>query len=82
MKIKELIAKLEKFDPEQFVACYSEDEGLRSSEGPIQIFEILDVSEVDAVSGRLDGGIGKPWLEFGKSDNSSRFVLIDITSDV
>jgi len=82
MKIKELITKLQEFDPEQSIACYSEDEGLKSNEGSIQIFEVLNVSEVEAKSSRLDDGRGKPWLKFGKSDNSSKFVLIEITSDI
>ena len=81
MKIKELIKKLQEFDPEKSIACYSEDEGLRSDDGPIQIFEVLNVSEVEAESSRLDDGRGKPWLKFGKSDNSVKFVLIEITSD-
>ena len=82
MKIKELIAKLEKFDPEKSIACYSEDEGLRTDEGPIQIFEVQDISETEAESNRLDDGDGKPWLKFGKSDKSSEYVLIEITSDI
>ena len=73
--------KLQQFDPEQSIACYSEDEGLRAGDGPIQIFEVLNVSEVEAESSRLDGGAGKPWLKFGKSGNSSKFALIEITSD-
>lgn len=82
MKIKELIKKLQEFDPEQSIACYSEDEGLKSKEGPIQIFEVLNISEVDAQSSRLNNGVGTPWLKFGKSNTSSKFVLIEITSDV
>ena len=81
MKIKELIKKLQQFDPEQYIVCYSEDEGLRSDEGPIQMFEVLNVSEVEAQSNRLGDGRGKPWLKFGKSENPSKFVLIEITSD-
>jgi hypothetical protein len=81
MKIKDLIEKLRQFDPEQAIACYSEDEGLKSDEDPIQIFELLDVSEVEAESSRLDDGVGKPWLKFSRSDNSSKFVLMEITSD-
>ena len=46
MKIKELINKLQQFDPEQSIACYSEDEGLKSTQGPIQIFVVLSVSVV------------------------------------
>lgn len=81
MKIKELIKKLQEFDQEQSIACYSEDEGLRTDEGPIQIFEVLNVSEAEAESSRLDDGRGKPWLKFGKTENSSKYVLIEITSD-
>lgn len=82
MKIRELISKLQEFDPEQTIACYSEDEGLKTDEGPIQIFEVQNVSEIDAESSRLNNGMGKPWLKFGKSEQSSKFVLIEITSDV
>lgn len=82
MKVKELIAKIQEFDPEESIACYSEDEGLRTDEGPIQIFEVQDVSEIEAESSRLNDGAGKPWLKFGKSDKSSKFVLLEITSDV
>ncbi|MGQ4878910.1 hypothetical protein ACOJCM_10115 [Billgrantia sp. LNSP4103-1] len=81
MKIKDLIEKLQQFDQDQSIVCYSENEGLRSDDGPIQIFELLNVSEVEAEASRLDDGVGNPWLKFGKSDNSSRFVLIEITSD-
>jgi len=82
MKVKELIEKLQKLDPEQYVTCYSEDEGLQTNEGPIQIFEVQAVTEVEAESGRLNDGAGKPWLKFGKSDNSSKFVVLEITSDI
>lgn len=82
MKIRDLIADLQQFHPEQVITCYSDDEGLRSSEGPIQIFEVQRVSEVDAEPNRLDGGIGKPALKFGKSERSTKFVLLEITSDV
>lgn len=81
MKISELIEKLQKFDPNKHIACYCEDEGLKSKEGPIQIFEILDVSESQAESSRLDDGRGKPWLKFGESEQSSKYILIEITSD-
>lgn len=81
MKIKELVKKLQAFDQEKHIACYCEDEGLKAEGEPIQIFEIYDVTEADAESRRLDDGHGKPWLKFGKSKNSTKFVLIEITSD-
>ncbi len=82
MKIKDLITKLQQFDPEKSIACYCEDAGLRSEDGPIQIFELLDISETEAESSRRDDGKRKPSLKFGKSEYSSPFVLIEITSDV
>ncbi|HHC6507148.1 TPA: hypothetical protein ACN32Z_004425 [Vibrio parahaemolyticus] len=82
MKVKELIEELQKLDPEQCVTCYSEDEGLKTNDGPVQIFKIQDVSEAETESSRLNEGSGKPWLKFGKSDNSSKFVLLEITSDI
>ncbi|MEQ3634887.1 hypothetical protein [Alcanivorax sp.] len=81
MKIKDLIKKLQQFNPEQSVACYTEDEGLKHDGAPVQIFDILNISESEAESSRLNDGAGKPWLKFGKSDSSSKFVLIEITSD-
>lgn len=83
MKIKDLIKKLEQFSPEQPVACYTEDEGLKHDGDPVQVFEILNISESEseAESSRLNDGAGKPWLKFGKSDSSSKFILIEITSD-
>jgi hypothetical protein len=80
MKIRELIDRLQKFDPESSVECYSEDENLNMGGSPIQIFTVLDISEKEAESSRLDDGEGKPWLKFGQSENSSKFVLIEITS--
>lgn len=81
MKIKDLITQLQNFDPEKKIACYCEDEGLRANDSPVQIFEVLNVSEVDAEPSRQDDGHGKPWLKFDKSESSSKFVLIEITSD-
>jgi len=53
MKIKDLIEKLKQFNPEQSVACYTEDEGLKHDGGPVQIFEILNISESEAESRRV-----------------------------
>ena len=44
MKVKELIEKLQKLDPEKHVTCYSEDAGLQTDEGPIQLFEVQAVT--------------------------------------
>lgn len=82
MKVKELIEKLQKLDPEKSISCYSADEGLRTDESPVQTFEIDKVSVVEAECIRLNGGSGKPWLKFGRTENSSTFFLLKITSDI
>lgn len=82
MKIKELIKNLQKYDPDMDAHIYCEDENLKAGDEPIQIFEIVDVSENDATPSRLDDGIGKPWLKFGKGESSRKFVLIQVTSDI
>jgi len=81
MKIKELIKELQKLDPDKSIYGYCEDEDLTAKGKPIQIFEVSGVSEVEAESSRIDGGHGKPWLKFGKSADSAKFVLLEITSD-
>lgn len=82
MKVKELIEKLQTLDSEQTIACYTNDEGLRDNTGPVQIFEIVNIQEIDAESSRLEEGQGKPQLKFGKSSCSSKYVLLELTSDV
>jgi len=78
MKVKDLIKKLESYDPDTDVICYSEDEGLKSDEGPIQLFEIMAVSDTDAEKTRL--GSGRPWLKFEKSELSSKITLLEVSS--
>lgn len=81
MKIKDLIKELQKLDPEKPIYAYCEDEELKADGEPVQIFEVSGVSEVEAESSRLNDGLGKPWLKFGQSESSSKFVLLEITSD-
>lgn len=82
MKIKELIEELQKLDPKESIYAYCEDEDLKVEGKDVQVFSISKVSEVEAESSRLDLGSGKPWLKFGKSADSSKFILLEITSDV
>jgi hypothetical protein len=79
MKIKELIEELQKLDPEKSIYGYCEDEDLKVEGKDVQIFSISKVSEVEAEPSRLD--FGKPWLKFGRSVSSEKFVLLEITSD-
>lgn len=79
MKVKDLVAKLKTFDPEQDVLCYCEDEeGLPEGHG-FRLFDINGVDVTEAEKVRLDDGT--PYLKLGKTPQSRRQVLIDITSD-
>ena len=80
MKVKELIEQLKNLNPESEVTIYCEDEGLKTEEDSVQVFEVIEVSETEAESDRLP--TGKPWLKFGKSQSSSKFSLVQVTSDV
>jgi hypothetical protein len=79
MKVKELIAQLEKLDPESLVVCYSEDEKLSSFRGPVTIFEINDVSQTKAEMMRTKSGV--PGLKFEDNERSTKLAIIDLTSD-
>lgn len=79
MKIKELVEELQKLDPEKSIYGYCEDEDLKVEGKDVQIFSISKVSEVEAEPSRPDSG--KPWLKFGRSESSEKFVLLEITSD-
>jgi hypothetical protein len=82
MKIKELIEELQKLDPDKSIYGYCEDEELKAEGKDVQLFSISKVSEVEAESSTHVLDSGKPCLKFGKSADSSKFILLEITSDV
>jgi len=79
MKLKELLSKLETFDPEVDVLCYSEDADLLPKNHGFRIFDIIALASKDAEKSRTGDGI--PSLKLGKSGHSSTHVLIELTSD-
>ena len=79
MKVKDLIQKLEALNPEIDLVCYSKDEGLKTTERLVSLFEVEDVSEIEAGKSRLESGA--PWLKFGNSETSSKVAIIELTSD-
>lgn len=73
MKVKELIKKLERFDPELRVTLYSEDSD------KVVGMDILDIGVTDGELTRTEEG--NPTIRFGKNKDSSKFLGINITSD-
>jgi hypothetical protein len=72
MKVKELIAKLEKLDKDFEVFCYIEADGLL-------LYEIDEISVNDGERARLEDG--KQIIKSEKGNYTTNTVLISITND-
>lgn len=79
MKLKDLIEKLNKFDGELDVLCCIDEEDFLPEGHIFRLFEINEISVTEAEKRRGDDQI--PTLKFGKSDNSQKHVLINISTD-
>jgi hypothetical protein len=79
MKIKQLIVKLQKLDPNLSVVCCSEDADLLKVGQGFMLFEIDGVTTVEAERTRVDG---KPYFKLGPGPRSSRHAVLDISSEV
>lgn len=79
MKVKDLIAKLNHFKPESDVLCTCEDLPNMGEGVGFKVFEIEGVDAVDAERVRMEDGT--PNLKLGKSDISSKLVVLDLASD-
>ncbi len=72
MKVEELVAQLNGFDPKLEILCYSEDSG----------FRLLDIQGVSIVEGEKTRGDDQlPSLKLGKTDFSQKHVDIEVTSE-
>jgi len=80
MKVKDLHSILREFNPEHDILCYCEDENNLPDKHIIRIFEIRSVERKEAEKTRAEDGI--PSLKFGKTQNSTPHVLIEITADI
>ncbi len=79
MKVKELIAELEKLNPEADVLCYTEDEQF-IPDG--HIFRLLDIETVSTSKARKRRGEDHiPTLKFGDSELAKDHILIQVLSD-
>jgi len=79
MKVKDLISKLDTFNPEYDIFCYCEDENLLPDNHGFMLFDIDDVEQTEAEKTRIEDGT--PYLKLGKSQSSVPHILIQITSD-
>jgi len=77
MKVKDLIAELNKYDQEVDVLCYTEDSAFLL---PGHMFRLLDVESVQESEGeKRRGDDGVPTLKFGKNHHSNKLVIIEVT---
>jgi hypothetical protein len=79
MKVRELIEKLQKFDPELRVMGFSEDESITPGPTPVPIFEIIAVDTFEADTHRDDDGFVR--FHFEHSETSRKFLGIEMTLD-
>lgn len=76
MKVRELIEKLQQFEQELEVLCFSED-----LLPPINS-KIFDICGIACSEGeRRRGKDGTPLLKFGASPEAKKQVIIELTSD-
>jgi hypothetical protein len=79
MKVKELIAQLHLFDPNQEVFCYTEDEALTPPGHNGRLLGITEISTEDGEKAKGEDGI--TFIKAGKTEESKIYVLFEVTSD-
>lgn len=79
MKVKDLVARLGELDEDVEVVCYTEDEGILAPGQVFRLLDILGVNESEAEKRRTEDGT--PTLKLGRSPNSQKLALIDVTGD-
>lgn len=72
MKVKELIEKLQKLDPQLNLVIYNESD--------IRVLEIVGITETDLTATRDEKGVVR--IKFGKEKESTKYACIEITSDI
>ncbi len=77
MKVKDLIERLKKLNPDMDVFGYTEDERLVPNNDSFLLFEIMAVGSSKAEMTRLDDG--RPYLKF--KNDGKEIATLDITTD-
>lgn len=79
MKVRELMEKLSKLDPDLTVAAYTEDPDLLAEGHMTRVLEASDVTEIEGEIRREDSGYLS--IKFGSGPRSTKWALIDVTTD-
>ncbi len=79
MKVKDLMDKLRRLDPELDVLCFSEDEALLPPNHMFRLLDIEHVSTIDVEKSRGTDGI--PSFKIGRSDKSTPHAIIEVVAD-
>jgi hypothetical protein len=77
MKVRELIAELQKLDGNLDVICSTEDENLLAQH---LLFRLFQITSVDIVDGeKCKGSDGLASLKLGHTSLSQKHVIIEVT---
>lgn len=80
MKVKDLIDKLESFDPDIEVMFISEQEDIVPENYLVRVMELLEIKKSKAHVSRDNNGIVSP--AFGESKDSREWLFFQLTSDI
>ncbi len=76
MKVIDLIKKLQSFDPNLEVICYTEEEELLPKNHILRLMNIEDIQVTEAQKVRGDDGL--PSIKLGQSNLSEKIVFINV----
>ncbi|CAM3075275.1 hypothetical protein SHLO109777_16025 [Shewanella loihica] len=79
MKVKELLDKLSKLDPELQLIFSTDDEDVLNNRELFKLFDVQDISVIEAE--RTRDAYRKPTLKIGKSEGSVKMAMINISGD-
>lgn len=79
MKVKELIAELQKLDPNQDVYAYVEDEFMDAKKDAFGFFSVDSVGETKATLSR--DGQHKPQINFGDGKSGQQLAIVSLIAD-
>lgn len=80
MKVKDLIKKLEEFNPELDVFISNQEEEIIGLNNFVRFFDIADISSANAETKRNDMSVVEFTLVGMPTKHSREFVFIDVVS--
>ena len=76
MKVKELIAELEKLKPDQDVYAYVEDEFMDANRPTFGFFSVESVGQTKAAISR--NSQGEPEIDFGDGQSGQQLAMVSL----